>query len=104
MEPYLRYDEDVGKNWSPFAHKVLDPDLAGKASGAAAGLCKFVGAMVMYHGAAKIVKPKMDALKVAAAKLGKAQAELDAAEAELKKVLDEVGRCSRSFNGLVIRC
>lgn len=82
--------QDVGKNWSPFAHKVLDPELAGKASGAAAGLCKFVGAMVMYHGAAKIVKPKMDALKVAEAKLGKARAELEAAEAELKKVLDEV--------------
>lgn len=90
LEPYLRYDEDAAKNWSPFAHKVLDPDLAGKASGAAAGLCKFVGAMVMYHGAAKIVKPKMDALKVAAAKLAKAEAELNAAETELNKVLAEV--------------
>ncbi|CAJ1345300.1 unnamed protein product [Effrenium voratum] len=90
LEPYLRYDEDVSKNWSPFPFKVLDPELAGKASGAAAGLCKFVGAMVMYHGAAKIVKPKMDALKVAEAKLSKAQAELDAAEAELNKVLAEV--------------
>ena len=33
--------------------------------------CVF-GDKVMYHGAAKIVKPKMDALKVAAAKLAKA--------------------------------
>ena len=30
-----------------------------------------VGAMVMYHEASKIVKPKMDALKVAEAKLSK---------------------------------
>jgi len=46
--------------------------------------------MVQYHGAAKIVKPKMDALKVAEARLSKAMAELEAAEGELKKVLDEV--------------
>ena len=46
------------KNWSPWpAHKVLEPAVAKKASGAAEGLCKFVGAMVQYHGAAKIVKP-----------------------------------------------
>jgi len=38
--------------------------MAKKASGAAEGLCKFVGAMVQYHEAAKIVKPKMDFLKV----------------------------------------
>jgi len=90
LEPYLRFDEDAAKNWSPWTHKALDPDLAGKASGAAAGLCKFVGAMVMYHGAAKIVKPKMDALKVAEARLAKAMGELGAAEAELNKVLAEV--------------
>eukprot|EP00931_Biecheleriopsis_adriatica_P036383 TRINITY_DN2095_c0_g1_i5.p1 TRINITY_DN2095_c0_g1~~TRINITY_DN2095_c0_g1_i5.p1 ORF type:complete len:4649 (-),score=1173.32 TRINITY_DN2095_c0_g1_i5:61-14007(-) len=90
LDPYLRYDEDPAKNWSPFSHKVLEPELAGKASGAAAGLCKFVGAMVMYHGAAKIVKPKMDALKVAEARLAKAMAELAAAEAELAKVMAEV--------------
>ena len=43
----------------------------------------------MYHGAAKIVKPKMDALKVAEAQLAKATAQLEAAEAELNKVLSE---------------
>eukprot|EP00930_Biecheleria_cincta_P050644 TRINITY_DN3582_c0_g1_i1.p1 TRINITY_DN3582_c0_g1~~TRINITY_DN3582_c0_g1_i1.p1 ORF type:complete len:2677 (-),score=555.77 TRINITY_DN3582_c0_g1_i1:255-8135(-) len=90
LEPFLRYDEDPAKNWSPFNHKVLEPELAGKASGAAAGLCKFVGAMVQYHGAAKIVKPKMDSLKVAEAQLAKAMAELKAAEDMLAKVLAEV--------------
>merc|ERR1719174_3175903 len=44
----------------------------------------------MYHFAAKIVKPKMDFLKVQEARLAKAMAELDAAEAQLKKVMDEV--------------
>jgi len=90
LDPYLRFDADPAKNWSPWPQKVLEPELAGKASGAAAGLCKFVGAMVMYRGASKIVKPKMDALKVAAGKLAKAMAELDAAEAELNAVLAEV--------------
>jgi dynein heavy chain len=90
LDPFLRYNEDPAKNWSPFNHKVLEPELAGKASGAAAGLCKFVGAMVMYHGAAKIVKPKMDSLKVAEALLAKAMAELKAAEDLLATVLAEV--------------
>jgi len=90
LEPYLRMDPNPVRNWGPWPFKALDPDLAGKASMAAAGLCKFVGAMVQYHGAAKIVKPKMDALKVAEARLSKAMAELEAAEGELKKVLDEV--------------
>jgi len=90
LEPYLRYDENPVKNWSPFSHKVCEPELAGKASGAASGLCKFVGAMVQYHGAAKIVKPKMDALKIAEARLGKAMATLNAAETELASVMAEV--------------
>jgi dynein heavy chain len=91
LEPYLRHNEDPAKNWSPWEKfPVLDPGNAKSASGAAAGLCKFVGAMVQYHFAAKIVKPKMDALKVAEARLAKAMAELSAAEAELNKVLAEV--------------
>mmetsp|Transcript_3629 Transcript_3629/g.6367 ORF Transcript_3629/g.6367 Transcript_3629/m.6367 type:complete len:3156 (-) Transcript_3629:97-9564(-) len=90
LDPYLRFHDDPAKHWGPFVHKVLEPELAAKASGAAAGICKFVGAMVLYHGAAKIVKPKMDALKVAEARLGKAMAELNAAEAELAKVMAEV--------------
>jgi dynein heavy chain len=90
LAPYLRYDPDPVKNWSPWNFPVCDPELAGKASGAAAGLCKFVGAMVQYHEAAKIVKPKMDALKVAEASLSKAMAMLHSAEAELNAVLAEV--------------
>jgi dynein heavy chain len=90
LEPYLRYDPEPTKNWSPWPFKVLEPELAGKASGAAAGLCKFVGAMVQYHFAAKIVKPKMDALKVAEARLSAAMSVLAAAEADLKVVMDEV--------------
>ncbi|CAD7937238.1 unnamed protein product [Amoebophrya sp. A120] len=99
LEPYLRYNADPAKNWSPWAQfPVLDPAIAKKASGAAEGLCKFVGAMVQYHGAAKIVKPKMDFLKVQEAKLDKAMKELGAAEAELARVMSEVAELDKALN------
>merc|ERR1719506_1324217 len=98
LQPYLRYDANPVKNWSPWAHgPALDPDTAKAASGAAMGLCKFVGAMVMYHEAAKIVKLKMDFLKVQEAKLEKAMRELAAAEGELKIVLDDVAELDRQL-------
>eukprot|EP00928_Gymnodinium_smaydae_P031098 TRINITY_DN22944_c0_g2_i2.p1 TRINITY_DN22944_c0_g2~~TRINITY_DN22944_c0_g2_i2.p1 ORF type:complete len:3465 (-),score=972.42 TRINITY_DN22944_c0_g2_i2:18-9410(-) len=90
LEPYLRFDPNPAKNWSPWPWRPIDADLAGKASGAAAGLAKFVAAMVQYQGAAKIVTPKLNALKVAEAKLKIAMDELAAAQAELDKVLAEV--------------
>merc|ERR1719265_2570478 len=90
LHPYLRFDEDPKKHWGPFPFPVLDGGIAGKASKAAEGLCKFVGAMVQYHEAAKIVKPKIDYLKVQEARLAKANAEPEAAEAELAKVMAEV--------------
>ncbi|EER05170.1 axonemal dynein gamma heavy chain, putative, partial [Perkinsus marinus ATCC 50983] len=70
LQPYLQLEN-------------FNPAVAKKASGAAEGLCKWVGAMVMYHEAAKIVKPKMDYLKVQTAKLEAAMTELGEAEAEL---------------------
>ncbi|CAD7937234.1 unnamed protein product [Amoebophrya sp. A120] len=91
LEPYLRHSDNPAKNWCPWAaHRILDPAVAKKASGAAEGLCKFVGAMVMYHGAAKIVTPKLNFLKVQEAKLDKAMAELAEAEESLAKVMGEV--------------
>merc|ERR1711933_382459 len=42
LDPYLRCNEDPAKNWSPWSHCPIDAELAGKASGAAAGLAKFV--------------------------------------------------------------
>jgi len=90
LEPYLRFESDPSRNWSPWAHPVLDQALAKKANAAAEGLCKFVGAMVMYHKASKIVKPKMDELRVQEDKLRRAQLELAGAERELRSVEDQV--------------
>ncbi|CAJ1460327.1 unnamed protein product, partial [Effrenium voratum] len=97
IEPYLRFDSDPAKNWAPWKHAVLDQHMAKKANNAAEGLCKFVGAMVMYHEASKIVKPKMDFLKVQEAKLDKAKLELQAAEGELHKVQSEVAELDRQL-------
>lgn len=98
LEPYLRFDPDINKHWGPWpAHRVLEPELAGKASKAAMGLCTFVGAMVQYQRAAKVVKPKMIALEIAGAKLAKAKKEKEAAEAELARVMAEVAKLDREL-------
>ena len=101
IEPYLRVDADPAKSWGPWKHAVLDQSMAKKANAAAEGLCKFVGAMVMYHEASKIVKPKMDYLKVQEAKLDKARSELAAAEGELHKVQSEVAELDRQLQAAI---
>eukprot|EP00919_Chromeraceae_sp_WS-2016_P024794 GHVR01058592.1.p1 GENE.GHVR01058592.1~~GHVR01058592.1.p1 ORF type:complete len:1591 (-),score=375.53 GHVR01058592.1:134-4906(-) len=73
----------------------FNPAVAKKASSAAEGLCKWVGAMRMYHEAAKIVKPKLDFLNVQTGRLEVAMKQLSSAEAELAKaqaVLDELNK------------
>jgi dynein heavy chain len=76
----------------------FNPKCAKSASGAAEGLCKWVGAMRMYHEAAKIVKPKLDYLKVQEGKMAIAMAELGAAEVELKKAQDILDGLNAQFN------
>jgi dynein heavy chain len=76
----------------------FNPAVAKKASSAAEGLCKWVAAMRMYHEAAKIVKPKMDFLKVQEAKLAVAMKELGAAEAELAKAQAILDGLNAQFN------
>ena len=49
MGPRFGSRQPVRQDGIPRFWQVLDPDLAGKASGAAAGLCKFVGAMVPWR-------------------------------------------------------
>ena len=58
---------------------VFTAAVAKNASSAAEGLCKWVRAMKDYHGASKIVKPKLEALSIAEANLGAANKALAAA-------------------------
>ena len=74
---------------------TVDPDfdpavVAKKGSQAAAGLAKWVHAMVKYDRVAKNVAPKKAALKVAEATLKEATEELNEKQASLKVVLDKV--------------
>ncbi|ETB59265.1 hypothetical protein YYC_03499 [Plasmodium yoelii 17X] len=59
--------------------------IAKKASAAAEGLCKWVGAMAMYNQASKIVKPKMSYLKIQTGRLEDALKQLEKAEDSLLK-------------------
>lgn len=70
----------------------FDPSKAKKASIAAESLCTYVGAMKAYHGASKIVKPKLVAVEVAEERQKAANEQLKAAENDLdmcrKKMVD----------------
>lgn len=66
------------------------PDVVGKVSGAARGLCLWVRAMETYGGVAKEVAPKRMKLKGAQDSLAKKQAALAAAQEALAAVLAKV--------------
>lgn len=62
----------------------FDPEKVKKGSVAAAGLCKWVHAMVVYNRIAKVVGPKRAALAEAETTLAKAMSELGEKQAMLK--------------------
>ena len=74
-------------------HSLFTVEAAAKASGMAVGLCKWVKAMKTYHEIAKVVIPKMDALRVKEAELAAANKKLAQAQAQLAQAqasLDEM--------------
>eukprot|EP00976_Prorocentrum_cordatum_P091855 1188686-Prorocentrum_minimum.AAC.3 len=66
------------------------PEKATNASSAAAGLCKWVGAMDKYDVVAKVVAPKQAELAVAEAAYEEVMTGLRAKQAELKGLLDKL--------------
>ena len=83
--PYLEFE-----NFTPASAKA--------ASNAAEGLCIWVRAMLDYHEASKIVKPKMDFLTKQNQKLEAAMADLKGAEEELKEAQDKLNKLQENFN------
>ena len=69
------------------------PSVARNASKAAEGLCAWVRAMAMYHHASKVVKPKLEKLALATAKLEEANKQLAVAE-------ESLGVCKAKLDGL----
>lgn len=84
MQPYMELEE----------YNIL---VARNASKAAEGLCAWSRAMVSYHEASKIVKPKLEALRIAEARLADAQRELDKAEAKLQGCTDVLATLQSDF-------
>jgi len=84
LEPYLNLEN-------------FNASVAKNASKAAEGLCIWVRAMVMYHEASKIVKPKQVFLEIQESRLAAALEELGEAEKELKIVEDQVAELNTRF-------
>ena len=96
----------IPREWSSGRRRRRQPYLdieeyntlvAKNASKAAEGLCAWTKAMCSYQAASKIVKPKLEALKLAEAKLAEAQKELDKAEAKLQGVMDVLNKLQKQF-------
>eukprot|EP00928_Gymnodinium_smaydae_P017340 TRINITY_DN16627_c1_g2_i1.p1 TRINITY_DN16627_c1_g2~~TRINITY_DN16627_c1_g2_i1.p1 ORF type:complete len:2315 (-),score=450.26 TRINITY_DN16627_c1_g2_i1:520-6690(-) len=75
----------------------FDPEVIKKASVAAFGICKWVRAMIVYDGVAKVVKPKREQLEKAESDLNRVLGELDVKKGELKKVQDSVAALLADF-------
>ncbi|CAM9175434.1 unnamed protein product [Chrysoparadoxa australica] len=75
-------------------HYTSDPDFepekVKKGSVAAAGLCKWVHAMVVYDRVARVVAPKREALATAEESLATAMADLAEKQAMLKELMDKL--------------
>lgn len=94
----MEYDKDnidasIVAKVSQFTLKdTFQPDVVKKASVAAAGLCKWVHAMISYDKVAKVVAPKKAALAQANSDLAAAMDLLKAKQADLQAVLDNVAK------------
>merc|ERR1719201_75999 len=65
---------------------IKEPDQLKRMSSAAAGLMKFVVAIVSYYEVAKVVEPKKRAVQEATRSLAKAMKDLKATQAEVKEL------------------
>ena len=75
----------------------FNPKVAKSASSAAEGLCKFVTAMKFYYEASKMIKPKLEALAVAAEELKAANKKLAAAEKRLEVCQGRLNELTATF-------
>merc|ERR1719171_2827396 len=90
-------DETVELLYPYMAAPDMTPDDAKKVALALAGLCTWARAMTLYVDIAKVVKPKMEALKIAEGKLKSANNKLAKAQAELDQVAAELAKMQVQF-------
>lgn len=79
----------------------FNPVVAKNASKAAEGLCTWSRAMADYHEASKIVKPKLEALRMAEARLQDAERVLYKAEMRLKACQDVLSGLQQDFDRML---
>lgn len=91
LEPYLVLKAPSGED-------VFTADVAKKSSFALGGLCTWAAAMSDYHKQSKIVKPKLRLLEIKTASLNEAEANLAAAEAELKETQELKATLQKKFD------
>lgn len=98
LQRLVEYDKDniseaVIEKVKPFCERDdFQPDVIKKSSVAAAGLCKWVHAMVVYERIARVVAPKRAALAKANADLAEAMTMLHQKQSELQAVLDNLAK------------
>merc|ERR1719440_331523 len=91
-------DETVELLYPYIAAPDFTPDDARKVASALAGLCTWARAMALYVDIAKVVKPKMEALRIAEGKLKSANAKLAKAQGELDQVAAELAKMQAQFD------
>jgi dynein heavy chain len=79
-------------------HPLFTVEYALKAHNAAVGMCKWVKAMKTYHEIAKVVIPKMDALRVKEAELAAANKKLAQAQAQLAQAQASLDEMQEKFD------
>ena len=94
-------DETVELLGPYLAAPDMTPEDARKVASALAGLCTWARAMALYVGIAKVVKPKMESLKIAEGKLKSANAKLAKAQGELDQVQSELDEMQRQFDDAI---
>jgi len=75
----------------------FDPEVIKKASVAAFGICKWVRAMIVYDGVAKVVGPKREQLEKSETELNEIMSTLAGKKAQLKEVQDNVAKLLAEF-------
>jgi dynein heavy chain len=103
LDKLMNYDKDnMGDALitaiAPFEHNPdFMPEVVKKGSLAAAGICQWVRAMIIYDRVAKTVGPKKEQLAAAEAELAEAMATLKVKQDELKAVLDMLQKLEDDF-------
>ncbi|XP_052779096.1 dynein axonemal heavy chain 3-like isoform X2 [Mya arenaria] len=97
LESLKEYDKDnipasimvrIRKNY--INNTDFDPAIIKNSSSACEGLCKWVRAIDVYDGVAKVVAPKKESLDMAEAELSEQMAKLNMKRAELKAITDKL--------------